>query len=124
MGLSLLGDTLSGGVHKVQESSRAIVDNYHFRHMLFQFAGHVLEDNTLSQHQTESLTKLRSDCAKFLQMRAYCDSSYMQVLLALCDMVKADMPQVSGRAEAARRQAAGQDGDGGHCGCRCLEAAR
>lgn len=123
MGLSLLGDTLSGGIYKVQESSQAIVDNYHFRHMLYQFVGHVLEDNTLSQHETESLTKLGSDCAKFLQMKAYCYSSYMQVLLALYDLiVKAGMPQV--RAKTARQQAAVQKGDTGHCGCRCLKAAR
>lgn len=107
MGLSLLGDTIDGGIYKVPESSQAIVDNYHFRHMLHQFGGHVLEENTLSQQETESLKKLGSDCAKFLQMKAYGSSSYMQVLLALFDLiVKAGMPQVSRRAKTAQRQAA------------------
>ncbi|XP_029704826.1 TRPM8 channel-associated factor homolog [Takifugu rubripes] len=96
MGLSLLGDTIDGGIYKVPESSQAIVDNYHFRHMLSQFAGHVLEEKALSQHQIESFQKLSSHCAKFLQMRAYGCSSYMQVLLALYDIiVKAGVPQVS-----------------------------
>lgn len=125
MGLSLLEDTIDASIYKVPESSQAIVDNYHFRHMLSQFAGHVLEEKALSQSQTESFQKLSSHCAKFLQMRAYGCSSYMQVLLALYDLiVKAGVPQVSRRAKAAQRQAAVQNGDCSHCGCRCLKATQ
>lgn len=125
MGLSLLADTIEGGIFKVPEYSQAIVDNYHFRHVLYQFAGHVLEENVLSQQETESLKKLGSDCAKYLQMKAYGSSSYMQALLALYDLiVKAGMPQVSRQAKTAQRQAAVQNGDSSHCGCRCLKATR
>lgn len=98
MGLSLLGDTISGGIYKVPESSQAIIDNYQFRHMLYQFAGHILEDHVLSQHEMESLKKLGSDCAKYLQMKAYDRTSYTQIMLALYDLlVNAGMPQVSPR---------------------------
>lgn len=98
MGISLLGDTLGGSVYKVPESSQAIVDNYQFYHMLYQFAGHVLEGNALSQKETQSLKKLGSDCTKYLQMKAYDCPSYTQVLLALYDLIiKAGMPQVSQR---------------------------
>lgn len=103
MGVSLLGDTIDGSIYKVPESSQAIVDNYHFCHMLYQLAGHVVEDNALSQQETESLKKLSSDCAKFLQMKAYDCSAYTQVLLALYDLiVKAGMPQVSHRTKTVQ----------------------
>lgn len=96
MGLSLLENTISGGIYKVPESSRAIIDNYHFRHMLYQFASHALEDHVLSQHEMESLKKLGSDCARYLQMKGYDRASYTQIMLALYDLiVKAGMPQVS-----------------------------
>lgn len=125
MGLSLLGNTIEGGIYKVLEPRQAIVDNYHFRSLLYQFAAHVLEENALSQQETESLKMLGSHCAKFFQMKAYGSSSYMQVLLALYDLVvKAGVPQVSGRAGAAQRQAAVQSGDSSRCGCRCLKATR
>lgn len=98
MGLSLLGDTISGATYKVPESSQAIMDNYHFRHMLSQFASHVLEDHDLSQSKMESLKKLGSDCAKYLQIKAYDCSSYTQVMLVLRDLiVNAGMPQVNPR---------------------------
>lgn len=97
MGLSLLGDTISGGIYKVPESSQAIIDQYHFRHMLHQFASQVF-DRGLSQLKMESLKKLGSDCAKYLQMKAYDWSSYTQIMLVLYDLiVKAGMPQVSPR---------------------------
>lgn len=95
MGLSLLADILAKETYKVPESSQAIVDKYHFRHLLYKFAGHVLEENELSQQETESLRMLGRDCAKYLQMKAHSSSSYMQVLLALYDLiVKTGMPQV------------------------------
>lgn len=125
MGLSLLGATIYGGIYKVHQSSQAMVDTYHFRHMLHQYAGHVLEENALSQQQTEAFQQLSSNCTQFLQMRAYGCSSYMQVLLALYDLiVKAGMPQVSGQAGSAQRQAALGNGDSSLCGCRCLKATR
>lgn len=98
MGLSLLGDTISGATYKVPESNQAITDNYHFRHILSQFASHVLEDHELSQSKMESLKKLGGDCAKYLQIKAYDCSSYTQVMLVLRDLiVNAGMPQVSPR---------------------------
>lgn len=100
MGLSLLADTISAGSYKVPESSQAIIDNYHFRHMLYQGANCVLEDHTLSQHKMQSLKKLGCDCATYLKMKAYDCSSYTQIMLALRDLiVKVGIPQVSPRNE-------------------------
>lgn len=105
MGLSLLGDTISGATYKVPESSQAIMDNYHFRHVLYQIASHVFEDHELSQSKMESLKKLGSDCAKYLQIKAYDCSSYTQVMLVLRDLiVNAGMPQVSPRKKKKKKQ--------------------
>uniref|UniRef100_H3DA20 Si:ch211-210b2.2 n=1 Tax=Tetraodon nigroviridis TaxID=99883 RepID=H3DA20_TETNG len=96
MGLSLLATTIPNGIYKVPESSQAIMDNYHFRHMLYQCASYILEDHELSQHKMQSLKKLGHDCAKYLQIKAYDCSSYTQTMLALYDLLlKAGMPQVS-----------------------------
>lgn len=98
MGLSLLKDTISGSMcfQNLPESSEAIVDKYYFRHLLYQVASCILEDNELSQHQMDSLNKLGRDCAKYLQIKAYDHSPYAQVVLALYDLiVKEGMPQVS-----------------------------
>lgn len=106
MGLSLLGDTISGSMcfQNLPESSQAIVDNYHFRHLLYQVASYVLEDNALSQHQMDFLNKLGRDCAKYLQMKAYDHSPYTQVVLALYDLiVKEGMPQVSYENKTAQQ---------------------
>lgn len=98
MGLSLLGAMISGGIYKVPKSSKAIIDNYHFRHMLYQFASHVLEDHTLSPNEMESLKKLGRNCVKYLQMKAYDCPSYMQIMMAFYDLlVKTGLPEVNHR---------------------------
>ncbi|XP_047450732.1 TRPM8 channel-associated factor homolog [Mugil cephalus] len=42
MGLSLLAATIPSGTYKAPEPSQATIDNYHFRHLLHRFAGHVV----------------------------------------------------------------------------------
>lgn len=95
MGLSLLADAFSGGIFKVPESSQAIINNYHFYHMMYLY---FLEESELSQHKLKSLKKLSRDFAEYLQMKAYDCPSYAQITLALYNLiVNAGMPQVSPR---------------------------
>ena len=98
MGLSLLKETISGGLYKAPVPSQAIKDTYHFRHLLHRFAGHVTEGKQLSKHEKECLPRLGKDCAAYLNMRAYDCSSYTQVVSTLTDILKKKgMPQVSGQ---------------------------
>lgn len=126
MGLSLLGNTISGAIYKMPESIQAIMDKYHFSQMLYQFASHVLEDNPLSDHIIKSLQKLGQDCAKYLQMKDYDCSSYTQVMQALCDLIiKEGMPQVSHRNKRVQQLTTCQsqkNTDSGHLCFRCLKA--
>lgn len=95
MGLSLLGKTVSAGLHKAPVPSQAVKDTYHFRHLLHRFAGHVTQGKKLSKHEEEGLKKLGHDCATYLHMEAYDCPSYTQVVSTLTDiMMKSDMPQV------------------------------
>lgn len=95
MGLSLLGATIGGGLYKAPVPSQAIKDNYHFRHLLHRFAGHVTEGEELSKHEVECLKKLGKDCATYLHMKAHDCSSYAQVVSTLTDILKkSGMPQV------------------------------
>ncbi|XP_047449381.1 TRPM8 channel-associated factor homolog [Mugil cephalus] len=96
MGLSLLAATIPSGTYKAPEPSQAIKDNYHFRHLLHRFAGHVTEGKELTGHEEECLKKLGGDCANYLAMKAHNCSSYTQVVSALTDILKkSGMPQVS-----------------------------
>ncbi|XP_047449379.1 TRPM8 channel-associated factor homolog [Mugil cephalus] len=96
MGLSLLEKIISEGSYKAPEPSQAIKDNYHFRHLLRRFAGHVTEGQELTGHEEECLKKLGGDCANYLAMKAHNCSSYTQVVSALTDILKkSGMPQVS-----------------------------
>ncbi|KAK5868482.1 hypothetical protein PBY51_009491 [Eleginops maclovinus] len=95
MGLSLLRGTISGGLHKAPEPSQFIKDNYHFRHLLHRFAGHVAHGEKLSKHEEENLKRLGRDCSIFLHMNANECSSYTQVVSSLTDIVmKSGMPKV------------------------------
>ncbi|XP_037632034.1 TRPM8 channel-associated factor homolog isoform X2 [Sebastes umbrosus] len=95
MGLSLLGTTVSAGLHKAPVPSQAVKDTYHFRHLLHRFAGHVTQGKKLSKHEEEGLKKLGHDCATYLHMEAYDCPSYTQVVSTLTDIVmKSGMPQV------------------------------
>ncbi|KAI9541311.1 hypothetical protein NQZ68_031639 [Dissostichus eleginoides] len=95
MGLSLSRGTIRGGLHKAPEPKQFIKDNYHFRHLLHRFAGHVAHGEKLSNHEEENLKRLGRDCSIFLQMNAKECSSYTQVVSSLTDIVmKSGMPQV------------------------------
>ncbi|XP_058489980.1 TRPM8 channel-associated factor homolog [Solea solea] len=96
MGLSLLGETIGGGLYKTPKPSQFIKDNYHFRHLLHCFAGHVAQGDKLTQEQEKHLQKLGKDCATFLSMNAHECSQYSQVLSTLTDVVmRSGMPQVN-----------------------------
>ncbi|KAM4627719.1 TRPM8 channel-associated factor homolog isoform 1-T2 [Polymixia lowei] len=95
MGLSLLGATVEAGCYKAPVPGQALKDNYHFRHLLRRFAGHVAQGEELTEHEEACLKKLGGHCASYLHMRAYECSSYTQVVSALTDiLMKTGMPQV------------------------------
>nr|XP_046244482.1 TRPM8 channel-associated factor homolog [Scatophagus argus] len=96
MGLSLLDKTIQEGLYKAPVPSLAIKDNYHFRHLLHRFAGHVTQGEELTEHEKECLRKLGGDCANYLHMQAHNCSSYTQVVSTLTNIIKkSGMPQVS-----------------------------
>ncbi|KAJ4935619.1 hypothetical protein JOQ06_017150 [Pogonophryne albipinna] len=95
MGLSLLRGTIKGGLHKAPEPKQFIKDNYHFRHLLHRFSGHVAHGEKLSKHEEENLKRLGRDCSIFLHMDAKECSSYTQVVSSPTAIVmKSGMPQV------------------------------
>lgn len=95
MGLSLLGDTIQGGSYKAPVPSQAIKDQYHFRHLLGRFAGHVAQGEKLTKQEEEHLRNLGGDCANYLHRNAHGCSSYTQLLSTLTDLIKScGMPQV------------------------------
>ncbi|XP_068567403.1 TRPM8 channel-associated factor homolog [Cebidichthys violaceus] len=95
MGLSVLGKTVSGGLHKAPVPSKAIKDSYHFRHLLHRFADHVSHGVELDKNEQEHLKRLGTDCVTYLHMKAHDCPSYKQVVSTLTDIVmKAGMPQV------------------------------
>lgn len=96
LGLSLMGNTIGGGVYKAPESSQAIKNNYLFRHLLHRFAGHVIHGDKLSEHEMECFPKVGHDLTHYLQLMANDWPSYAQALSALRDILMvAGMPQVS-----------------------------
>uniref|UniRef100_A0A673BDW0 Peptidase M60 domain-containing protein n=1 Tax=Sphaeramia orbicularis TaxID=375764 RepID=A0A673BDW0_9TELE len=97
MGLSILEATISGGIYKAPVPSRAVKDTYHFRHLLYRFAGHVTQGKELTKHEEECLGKLGNDCACFLHLKNHDCSSYAQMVSTLTEILKkTGMPQVQG----------------------------
>ncbi len=95
MGLSLLKATIEEGSYKAPVPSQAMKDTYHFRNLLRHFAGHVIQSKKLTKREEEHLKKLGTECASFLNMRAYESYSYAHVLSILTDILKTSgMPQV------------------------------
>lgn len=95
MGLSLLADTVHGGLYKAPVPSQAIKDQYHFRHLLGRFASHVAQGEKLSKFEEEHLRNLGGDCANYLHINAHGCSSYTHLVSTLTDLIKkCDMPQV------------------------------
>uniref|UniRef100_A0A3Q4G6L9 Peptidase M60 domain-containing protein n=1 Tax=Neolamprologus brichardi TaxID=32507 RepID=A0A3Q4G6L9_NEOBR len=96
MGLSLLKATISAGSYKAPIPSEAIEDTYHFRHLLYRFAAHVITGGKLNKNEEGCLKKLGSDCNVYLHMKAHDCFHYRQVLAALTDVLKrSGLPQVS-----------------------------
>uniref|UniRef100_A0A673BG14 Peptidase M60 domain-containing protein n=1 Tax=Sphaeramia orbicularis TaxID=375764 RepID=A0A673BG14_9TELE len=94
MGLSILEATISGGIYKAPVPSRAVKDTYHFRHLLYRFAGHVTQGKELTKHEEECLGKLGNDCACFLHLKNHDCSSYAQMVSTLTEILKkTGMPQ-------------------------------
>ncbi|XP_037534005.1 TRPM8 channel-associated factor homolog [Nematolebias whitei] len=93
MGLSVLKETINNGVFKAPEPSQA--NDFHFRHLLHHFAGHVFESSKLTKQDEDHFKKLEMECGCFLSMKAYDSISYTQILSILTDILKSCMPQVS-----------------------------
>uniref|UniRef100_A0A3Q3LYL4 TRPM8 channel-associated factor homolog n=1 Tax=Mastacembelus armatus TaxID=205130 RepID=A0A3Q3LYL4_9TELE len=94
MGLSLLGATIKASIYKAPVPSQA-KDSYHFRHLLHRFAGHVFNNEELTQQEEGCLRKLGKDCSSFLRMKPQDCTAYHQVVSTLTDILKrSGMPQV------------------------------
>ncbi|XP_048017691.1 TRPM8 channel-associated factor homolog [Megalobrama amblycephala] len=96
MGLSLLSNTLGGGLYKGPEIEHWCREGYHFRRMLQRFAEYVSQGKELTDHEQGYLKQLGCDCANYLSMRSYDSAAYTSVLALLTDIVKkVGVPQVS-----------------------------
>nr|XP_683371.5 TRPM8 channel-associated factor homolog [Danio rerio] len=96
MGLSLLGNTLSGGLYKAPEVEHSSEEGYYFWRMLQRFAEHVKLGQKLTDQEQDYLKQLGNDCASYLRMRCYDSAAYTSVLALLTDIVKMPgFPQVS-----------------------------
>ncbi|XP_076000035.1 TRPM8 channel-associated factor homolog [Genypterus blacodes] len=96
MGLSLLKDIVPVGSYKAPDPNPAIINGYHFRHLLRRFAGHVKGGENLTDQEEACLTKLGVDCTAYLQMERHECFCFKQVLSTLTTIVKSSsMPQVS-----------------------------
>ncbi|XP_055052028.2 TRPM8 channel-associated factor homolog [Misgurnus anguillicaudatus] len=94
MGLSILGDTVKGGLYKAPEINQV----YHFRNVLGHFGKHVTKGQKLTPHVEGSLKQLGNDCTRYLRMRTHDCASYNSVVTLLTDMVKEiGVPQVSSK---------------------------
>lgn len=95
MGLSLLPDHFWGKSYKPPALNQAEKDIDHFRYPLRRFVAHVTKGEELTEPEEEQLTKLGTDCAYFLNMKAYDSYSYTLVLSNLIDLFKkSPLPQV------------------------------
>ncbi|RXN27172.1 TRPM8 channel-associated factor-like protein [Labeo rohita] len=95
MGLSLLGNTLTGGLYKAPEIEQNCKEGYHFCNMLHRFAEHVYLGKELTNHEQSWLKQLGNDCASYLQMRCHDSAAYISMAAILSDIVKKfGVPQV------------------------------
>ncbi|XP_029027204.2 TRPM8 channel-associated factor homolog [Betta splendens] len=85
MGLSLLEKTIEEGSYKVPDLTQS---KSHFCYLLRRVAAHVIKGEALTKYEEQSLKKLGSDCASYLQIKA-CDCySYALVVSTLTDILK------------------------------------
>nr|XP_055052034.1 TRPM8 channel-associated factor homolog [Misgurnus anguillicaudatus] len=98
MGLSILGNTVYGGLYKVAKIKQSFKDVYHFRNGLRYFGKHVTKGYKLTPNEEGCLKHLGNDCASYLRMRAHDCASYNSVVTLLTNMVKEfGVPQVSSK---------------------------
>ncbi|XP_065136239.1 TRPM8 channel-associated factor homolog [Paramisgurnus dabryanus] len=94
MGLSILGDTVKGGLYKAPNINQV----YHFRNVLGHFGKHLTKGQKLTPHVEGSLKQLGKDCASYLRMRAHDCASYNSMITLLTNVVKEiGVPQVSSK---------------------------
>uniref|UniRef100_A0A8C5DN93 Peptidase M60 domain-containing protein n=1 Tax=Gouania willdenowi TaxID=441366 RepID=A0A8C5DN93_GOUWI len=96
MGLTILKETVESRLYDVPSLKQRMEKNPNFRRLLQRFLGHVLEGEEINRQAEKQLNKLKRELTVFLQMKAYDNVSYSQVLSFLTDTVKkVGMPQVS-----------------------------
>lgn len=94
MGFSLLSNTIWGGRYKAPDPSKSV--QHHFRHLLYRFAGHVIEKTHLTEDEEKCLKKLGSQCATFMHLDDNDCCAYTQLVIVLTDILKrTGLPQVS-----------------------------
>ncbi|RXN27177.1 TRPM8 channel-associated factor-like protein [Labeo rohita] len=102
MGLSLLGNTLTGGLYKAPEIEQNCKEGYHFCNMLHRFAEHVYLGKELTKsanQKTDFTAHWATDCGKYpSKMRSIKTerTAYTSMVAILSDIVKKlGVPQVS-----------------------------
>uniref|UniRef100_A0A3B4AWN7 Peptidase M60 domain-containing protein n=1 Tax=Periophthalmus magnuspinnatus TaxID=409849 RepID=A0A3B4AWN7_9GOBI len=95
MGLTILSGIVEEGLFQAPNPSTAIKDNYHFRHLLYRFAQHMIENREITPHEEKYLKKLGRDCACFLQMQYDCYSHLLLVSMLTDILKESGIPQVS-----------------------------
>nr|XP_055052035.1 TRPM8 channel-associated factor homolog [Misgurnus anguillicaudatus] len=98
MGLSILDNTVTGGLYKAPEINDSFKDVYHFRNGLRYLGNHVTKGYKLTPKEEGCLKQLGNDCASYLRMRAHDCASYNSVVTLFTNMVKEiGVPQVSSK---------------------------
>ncbi|XP_065137596.1 TRPM8 channel-associated factor homolog [Paramisgurnus dabryanus] len=96
MGLSILNNTVTGGLYKAPDIKQSFKDVYHFRNGLRYFEKHVTKGYKLTPNEEGCLKQLGNNCARYLCMRAHDCASYNSVVTLLTNVVKEiGVPQVS-----------------------------
>ncbi|XP_055052030.2 TRPM8 channel-associated factor homolog [Misgurnus anguillicaudatus] len=95
MGLSILDNTVTGGLYKAPEIKQSFKDVCHFRNGLRYLGNHVTKGYKLTPNEEVCLKQLGNDCASYLRMRTHDCASYNSVVTLFTDMVKQiGVPQV------------------------------
>lgn len=93
MGLSILDNTVTGGLYKAPEINE---DVYHFRNGLRYLGNHVSKGYEFTPDEEGCLKQLGNDCESYLRMRAHDCASFNSIITLFTNMVKEiGIPQVS-----------------------------
>ncbi|CAN9511096.1 unnamed protein product [Ophioblennius macclurei] len=95
MGLSVLKKTVPAGLYHASAPNQIMSSNFHFRHLLKRFAGHILDGEELTHQEEQQLNKMGKESAHYLKLEAHDTYSYTQVLSLLTEVLKSGMPEVS-----------------------------